>query len=151
MSGGVNSLVTKKDETHIAKEIITSKPLNKLYLNSRTYTHGSDVGYYQYGTCLSCLGEVYADDIMVINLTQTFGVGNEPSKEEMDRVAWFDGTAQITSTTDYSKATFTVSPEAGYTLPSTITCSSGTGTIQNGVLTISGVNENTYCVVESTK
>lgn len=41
------------------------------------------------------------DDILVVNLTQTFGAGNEPSKEEMDILVdlvpgnWWDGELQL--------------------------------------------------------
>ena len=42
-------------------------------------------------------GNVILDNIMLINLTTTFGAGNEPTKEEMDKLiillgGWFDGT-----------------------------------------------------------
>ena len=43
----------------------------------------------------------WVDDVLVINLTATFGAGNEPSKEQMDRLlaefpnSWFDGTKEI--------------------------------------------------------
>ena len=43
------------------------------------------------------------DDVVFIDLTATFGAGNEPSKETMDRLlaefpnSWFDGTAELMS------------------------------------------------------
>lgn len=41
-----------------------------------------------------------ADDIMLIDLTQTFGAGNEPTKAEMDllmdKLGWFNGTIETT-------------------------------------------------------
>lgn len=43
----------------------------------------------------------YADKFKIIDLTATFGAGNEPTKEQMDRLltefpnSWFDGTAEI--------------------------------------------------------
>lgn len=47
-------------------------------------------------------GKAYIDDIMMIDLTKTFGAGNEPTKEEMDRLlakypnSFFDGTVNLT-------------------------------------------------------
>ena len=50
---------------------------------------------------------VELDDFMVINLTEIFGVGKEPTKEQMDWLlaqkftnSWFNGTAELTSITD---------------------------------------------------
>ena len=45
--------------------------------------------------------QAWLDDFIVINLTATFGAGNEPTKEQMDRLlaefpnSWFDGTQEI--------------------------------------------------------
>ena len=37
-----------------------------------------------------------ADNLLIIDLTQTFGEGNEPSKEWCDEhIKWFDGTTTI--------------------------------------------------------
>ena len=44
---------------------------------------------------------IYVKNVIAINLTVTFGAGNEPTKEQMDRLlaefpnSWFDGTQEI--------------------------------------------------------
>ena len=42
----------------------------------------------------------YQDDVLVIDLTATFGAGNEPTKEQCDIIfsQWFDGTISIQQT-----------------------------------------------------
>ena len=44
----------------------------------------------------------YLDDVLLINLTELFGIGNEPTKEEMDELMkvipnqWWDGELMLT-------------------------------------------------------
>jgi len=60
--------------------------VNSLYnTNNRFYIKDSrDSGF----------DTIYIDDVMVIDLTATFGAGNEPTKEQCDQIFtnWFDGT-----------------------------------------------------------
>jgi len=57
--------------------------------------------YYRFGPYLMGINESasvigYIDDIIVIDLTETFGAGNEPSKEWCDEnIEWFEGTTKI--------------------------------------------------------
>lgn len=51
--------------------------------------------------------KVYSDLVNIVNLTQIFGAGKEPTKEQMDWLlaqkymnSWFDGTKELTSITD---------------------------------------------------
>ena len=50
---------------------------------------------------------VYIDDVLLTNLTQIFGAGNEPTKEQMDWLlaqrftnSWFDGTKELATAKD---------------------------------------------------
>ena len=55
--------------------------------------------------------KVYFDDVLTINLTTLFGVGNEPTKEQMDYLlsvypnSWFNGTKEIGSIQALMRAT----------------------------------------------
>ena len=53
--------------------------------------------------------EYYIDKVSIINLTATFGAGNESTKEQMDALllkypnGWFDGTVELVSVSDLEK------------------------------------------------
>ena len=50
----------------------------------------------QFGSSIAGTFEGYVDSMMVINLTKTFGAGNEPDKEWCDRnIDYFEGTTTI--------------------------------------------------------
>ena len=50
----------------------------------------------QIGSSVTNKTNVYIDDVLLIDLTDTFGAGNEPSKEWCDRhISYFDGTITI--------------------------------------------------------
>lgn len=50
----------------------------------------------QVGTSTSNIASYYIDDIMLIDLTETFGSGNEPTKEWCDQnIDWFEGSKNI--------------------------------------------------------
>lgn len=109
-----------------------------------------DLKYFQVGVCGACMkGNVYMDDMIAVNLTQTFGAGNELSKEEMDAIGWFDGTVSIASKTGNTQVDFSVSAETGYTISNRITCNSGYATFESGVVSIKGMNQDTFCRIES--
>ncbi len=130
-----------------------SKSSNMFQLaTSYTFVADSNSKFFQVGVCSTCLkGDIYIDNIIVINLTQTFGSGNEPSKEEMDALGWFDGTASIASKTGNSQVDFNVSAETGYTISNRITCNSGYTTFENGILSVKGMNQDTVCRIVSTQ
>ncbi len=131
---------------------IQANPSNTFKTSSILISMSNDGNpkFFQVGVCGACSkGDSYIDDIIVINLTQTFGVGNEPSKEEMDAIGWFDGTASIASKTGNFQVDFNVSAETSYTISNRITCNSGYTTFENGILSVKGMNQDTVCKIVS--
>jgi hypothetical protein len=71
--------------------------------------------YHSYADSATANGKVMeVQYVSVINLTQIFGTGNEPTKEQMDALlsaypnSWFDGTSEIGSILALSRATLGV-------------------------------------------
>jgi len=81
---------------------------------------------------------IYLDNVMAIDLTETFGVGNEPTLQQMNEVvtAWFDSsryydftpTTTTTTSTSPNTTTATTSSTETQTTTSTITETTTTGT-----------------------
>ncbi len=63
---------------------------------SSIYSSKHDTFNVQVGSSYAVIGEGYIDDVIIINLTETFGAGNEPSKDWCDEhINYFDGTTVI--------------------------------------------------------
>ena len=102
----------------------------------------------------------YLKEPMAINLTDTFGPGNEPSKAFMDRMPYFEyvGGYKNSYNTPGTSPTFNLTPanklityspfsyiSATY---SSVSCTNGqTATVTNNILTISNLSNNTVCTV----
>ncbi len=143
--------ISKKDATTKSKLTVTVSP-DKFTLNSKTFIADGEAIYFQVGLCKSCSNSnTYVDDMIAVNLTQTFGAGNEPTKEEMDAIGWFDGTIQIASKSDMNQVDFKVTAEEGYAISNRIVCNSGYATFENGVLSVKGMNQDTICRIESVR
>lgn len=156
--GGILTIsVTDKSANSIISKISANigsleRPYSTFTLISRVYKiKSSEPGYFQLGMSKNVTnkGYIYTDDIIAVNLTQTFGAGNEPSNGEMDALGWFDGTVQVASKSDMNQVDFNVSAEEGYSISNRITCNSGYTSFDNGVLSIKGMNQDTVCRIES--
>ena len=56
------------------------------YISNIMLAQGNDAG----------IGSIYYDDVIIVDLTETFGAGNEPSLEWCDEnIYWFEGTTKI--------------------------------------------------------
>lgn len=67
-----------------------------LILQSSTDGYANIVLYHGYAGAATAANKVLGiDNVMVINLTATYGKGNEPTKEFMDAIPFFNGTSQI--------------------------------------------------------
>lgn len=100
---GVGLMNGTTDSAATTNVLNTSQRISTIQkANASTPTY---VGVLDYRTSLFDEVEVYR--VGCINLTQTFGIGKEPTKEQMDWLlaqkytnSWFDGTKELTSITD---------------------------------------------------
>lgn len=69
--------------------------LSFLFKSAVTYPYNFRLGYYVVSVAGVDL-QYYFDNVMLIDLTETFGSGNEPNKEWCDsHIRYFDGTTTI--------------------------------------------------------
>mgnify|MGYP001205249308 CR=1 FL=1 len=106
VSHGVFYFTVKvRGDGHIGFNIGTSFEFYRLNLNTPSWERHSVVttnespGYFYFGR-KSVRGTVDFDNFFLCNLSNVFGAGNEPTKEEMDAlidiVGWFDGEVTLT-------------------------------------------------------
>ncbi len=92
----------------IATKLITDPVVNQWYETSYLDIATSDRSsitttlYHQYSSTSEAIGKTAEfDNILFLNLTSTFGEGNEPTKEEMDKIltfypnSFFNGTVNL--------------------------------------------------------
>ena len=94
-------------------------------------------------------GTVYYDGGMLIDLTASYGSGNEPSKEWLDEnIEYFEGTMSnsIKDVVIRNDITFTVTPNTGYEYDS-INCDGGSYNTGNNTLTVNEVGEDKICEI----
>ena len=94
-------------------------------------------------------GTVYYDGGMLIDLTASYGSGNEPSKEWLDEnIEYFEGTVSNSSKEVIIRndITFTVTPNTGYEYDS-INCEGGSYNTGSNILTVNEVGEDKVCEI----
>ena len=94
----------------------------------------------------------YADDLVLVDLTNSYG-NSYPSKEILDRsIGYFDGTVSY----NYQKlnkgnsTTFKLTPNSGYEI-NNITCTNSNATYDNNTLIISNITGDVNCNVQFNK
>lgn len=101
----------------------------------------------QIGSSISGLSEVYYDGIYVINLTDTFGRGNEPTREWLDQyIPYFETTANILVESieklETKKFQYVLEKEAK------VDCINADASLSNGFLELSNAIGDVYCRFE---
>ena len=94
-------------------------------------------------------GTVYYDGGMLIDLTESYGNGNEPSKEWLDtNIQYFEKTSsQLTEETiKGGEVSFEITPDSGYVMD-TINCDGGNYNEDTNTLTLSNVTSNKSCFI----
>ena len=94
-------------------------------------------------------GTVYYDGGMLIDLTESYGNGNEPSKEWLDtNIQYFEKTSsQLTEETiKGGEVSFEITPDSGYVID-TINCDGGNYNEDTNTLTLSNVTSNKSCFI----
>ena len=151
------SIAINRDNTGSSNETLNSYPTtsNDFILYSSEYTASSTTQYLQLGSSISySTSEGYFDDVMVINLTDSYG-NNTPSQEVLDRsIGYFDGTVSY----NYQKinkgnsVTFKVTPNSDYIYDSaSCTNSSFSYNESTNILTISNIIGDVSCDVKYRK
>ena len=121
-------------------------------LYSRTYTATSTVQFFQIGSGGTAnTSEGYFDDILVVNLTDSYG-SNTPSQEILDRsISYFDGNASYNyvKLNKGNSTTFKVTPTSGYKLES-VSCTNSNAIYNesNDTLTINNITKDVQCSVK---
>ncbi len=95
----------------------------------------------------------YVDELMIIDLTDSFGSGNEPKKEWLDNIIpYFETSGSVSSSNVVHGNTtkFTITPDTGYEIDK-YSCTNATITASENEYTISGINQNTKCNVTTKK
>lgn len=88
--------ITLKDKAHTGSNNFESLSVVHTVSNSATVTYFKVQDNRAGGWT-----KFYVDNVLAIDLTTIFGAGNEPSKEEMDKIlsyypnSWFDGTVNL--------------------------------------------------------
>ena len=91
----------------------------------------------------------YVDELVTIDLTESYGSGNEPSKEWLDtNIQYFEETAsQLTEETiKGGEVSFEITPDSGYVID-TINCDGGNYNEDTNTLTLSNVTSNKSCFI----
>ena len=94
-------------------------------------------------------GTVYYDGGMLIDLTESYGNGNEPSKEWLDtNIQYFEKTSsQLTEETiKGGEVSFEITPDSGYVID-TINCDGGNYNEDTNTLTLNNVTSNKSCFI----
>lgn len=100
--------LTELDFFQITGNIPSNKWVNISGVASANMTVQAD-----FRICTTSVYTMYADDLFLIDLTEKFGAGNEPSKEEMDEM-YKAGGANKTNTVYYSIDDFTTKQQFNY-------------------------------------
>ena len=94
----------------------------------------------------------YTDDIMIIDLTSSYG-SSYPSKEILDRsIGYFDGSVSY----NYQKlnkgnsTSFKITPNSGYEI-NNITCTNSNATYSNNTLTVNNITGDVSCNITFNK
>jgi len=100
----------------------------------------------QFGSSNADISEGYIDDVYVINLTNTFGSGNEPSKEWVDKyIPYFNTTANIAvekiEKLEEKTFLYNLSQEAN------ITCTNASFETTDNTVTIKNATDDVYCKI----
>ena len=150
-------LAVDKDNQGNTWEFSTSdfNPSDDFVIFSKDYVATSATQYLQLGSGgTTSSSEGYFDDVMVVNLTDSYG-SNYPSKEILDRsISYFDGNGHY----GYKKlnkgnsTTFKVNPADGYKLES-VSCTNSNASYNesNDTLTINNITGDVQCSVKFRK
>ena len=146
-------LAADKDNTGSAWEFDYSPVVsNEFLFYSKIYTTTSSNQYLRLGsTVVANKSEGYFDDIMAVNLTDSYG-SNTPSQEILDRsISYFDGSVNYNfqKLNKGNSTSFKVNANSGYGSPSvTCTNSSYNYNESNGILNISNITGDVSCHIE---
>jgi len=127
---------------------ITLKKITNGFEHFSTYykVDISNLLYSQVGSGLVDIVGGYIDDIYVINLTETFGLGKEPAQEWVDKyIPYFDTTANIE--VDNIEKLETKYFKFYGVEESSIECSNALYKVIGNTLEISNATDNVYCKV----
>ena len=102
--------------------------------------------YFQLGTSENLMAEGYIDDAYVLNLTDTFGSGMEPTQELVDTyIPYFDTTANIA--VDSIEKLETKSFNYFVEKDANISCTNAEAIVSSNSISLSHVTGDVYCKV----
>ena len=119
-----------------------------LIANRTSFSSGNQQLRFDYDNNYNA-GTVYYDGGMLIDLTESYGSGNEPSKEWLDtNIQYFEETAsQLTEETiKGGEVSFEITPDSGYVID-TINCDGGNYNEDTNTLTLNNVTSNKSCFI----
>ncbi len=128
---------------------ITLKKITNGFEHFSTYykVDISNLLYSQVGSGLVDIVEGYIDDIYVINLTETFGLGKEPAQEWVDKyIPYFDTSANI-AVEKIEKLETKTFPFYN-TQEVNVECQNANYQITNNTLEISNASNDVYCILK---
>ena len=90
---GVYNIAVSKNSSGSLNEFNESLALSSDFTKySKVYSATASEEYLQLGSSISNVSEGYIDDVMIVDLTESYGSGNEPSIDELNNLEYFDGT-----------------------------------------------------------